>query len=146
MPSPLDPRWLGGIPDFTLVLRTSSQDLRPHLHVHALSVRPWVVHAKTPLAGPAAVLDYLGRYTHRTAIGNQHMLGTHGNDVYFRMRASTASTSEAALTTAARTAASPHSTGRSSCAAWRPSTSPTARTAGAGAGAGVLAHAAPHAG
>ena len=51
------------------------------------------------------------------------------------MRALTASTSEAALTTAARAAASPHSTGRSSCAAWRPSTSPPARMAGAGAGA-----------
>jgi len=27
----------------------------------------WVVYAKTPLGGPAQVLEYLSRYTHRTA-------------------------------------------------------------------------------
>ena len=31
-----DPKWLGGIGAFTLVLHTSTQDLRRHLHVHAL--------------------------------------------------------------------------------------------------------------
>ena len=141
-----NPRWLGGIAAFTLVLHTWTQDLRRHLHVHALmacgalrlndshggcwvapkraanflfpvqalsrvlrgkflqalqqassrSALPrdpadterarqqrvqalrrhdWVVYAKTPLAGPAAVLDYLSRYTHRTAIGNERLLG-----------------------------------------------------------------------
>ena len=30
----------------------------------------WVVYAKTPLGGPAQVLEYLSRYTHRTAISN----------------------------------------------------------------------------
>ena len=34
----------------------------------ALRSKPWVVYAKTPLAGPAAVLDYLSHYAHRTAI------------------------------------------------------------------------------
>ena len=34
----------------------------------ALRRHDWVVYAKTPLAGPAAVLDYLARYTHRTAM------------------------------------------------------------------------------
>ena len=33
----------------------------------------WVVYAKTPLGGPAQVLEYLSRYTHRTAIGNQRI-------------------------------------------------------------------------
>jgi hypothetical protein len=28
----------------------------------------WVVYAKRPFAGPAQVLDYVGRYTHRVAI------------------------------------------------------------------------------
>ena len=28
----------------------------------------WVVYAKRPFAGPAAVLAYLSRYTHRVAI------------------------------------------------------------------------------
>ena len=31
----------------------------------------WEVYAKTPLGGPAQVLEYLSRYTHRTAIGNE---------------------------------------------------------------------------
>ncbi len=150
-------RWLGGIGAFTLVLHTWTQDLRRHLHVHALmacgalqtadggstwvapkrsptflfpvhalskvfrgkflqalrrgdrreeaaarSGRPaaerqqrvqalrrhdWVVYAKTPLAGPAAVLDYLSRYTHRTAIGNERLVAISGDKVLFRVRA-----------------------------------------------------------
>ena len=47
----------------------------------------WVVYAKTPLGGPAQVLEYLSRYTHRTAIGNQRIktVGQHG--VAFTARA-----------------------------------------------------------
>jgi hypothetical protein len=151
-------RWLGGTGAFTLVLHTWTQDLRRHVHVHALMacgalgaddagapawLRPrrsarflfpvhalsrvfrgkfmqalqqagdtgalprdpadtvsaraerartlrrhdWVVYAKTPLAGPAAVLDYLARYTHRTAIGNERLLGIAGDAVRLRVRA-----------------------------------------------------------
>ena len=158
-----NPRWLGGIGAFTLVLHTWTQDLRRHLHVHALMacgalqpnlaadnggnqgtwVRParsqrflfpvhalskafrakfldalrqasqdgtlpsdpattsqarsqrmkalrrhdWVVYAKTPLAGPAAVVDYLSRYTHRTAIGNERLVAIDGDKVLLRVRA-----------------------------------------------------------
>lgn len=155
-----DPRWLGGIGAFTLVLHTWTQDLRRHLHVHALMacgalssdahapgaaswIEPkrapnflfpvhalsrvfrgkfiqalqdasdagtlprdpadtdrtrrqrvqalrrhdWVVYAKTPLAGPAAVLDYLARYTHRTAIGNERLVAIDGDEVRLRVRA-----------------------------------------------------------
>ena len=168
-----NPRWLGGIGAFTLVLHTWTQDLRRHLHVHALMacgalqlgasgagagagagagpaawVRPkrserflfpvhalsrvfrgkflqalqqacaagalqrdpadtallrnqrvqalrrhdWVVYAKTPLAvslgsETAAVLDYLARYTHRTAIGNERLVAIEGDKVLLRVRA-----------------------------------------------------------
>jgi len=152
-----NPRWLGGIGAFTLVLHTWTQDFRRHLHVHALMAcgalqvesggaawrRPrcserflfpvhalskvfrgkflqalqeavaagtlprdpaltqedrsqraqalrrhdWVVYAKTPLAGPAAVLDYLSRYTHRTAIGNERLLAIEGEKLAVRVRA-----------------------------------------------------------
>jgi len=153
-----NPRWLGGVGAFTLVLHTWTQDLRRHLHVHALMacgalqldaggaarwVAPrrapgflfpvhalscvfrgkfmqalqdaiaagmlprdpadsalarrcrvlallrhdWVVYAKTPLGGPAAVLDYLARYTHRTAIGNERLVGIAGDQVLLRVRA-----------------------------------------------------------
>ena len=34
----------------------------------------WVVYAKRPFAGPAAVLAYLSRYTHRVAIANSRLL------------------------------------------------------------------------
>jgi hypothetical protein len=150
-----NPRWLGGIGAFTLVLHTWTQDLRRHLHVHALMacgaldsahgrwIEPrrspsflfpvhalsrvfrgkfvqalqqachagalprdpadtasaraqrlqalrrhdWVVYAKTPLAGPAAVLDYLSRYTHRTTIGNERLVAIAGDKVLLRVRA-----------------------------------------------------------
>ena len=153
-----NPRWLGGTGAFTLVLHTWTQDLRRHLHVHALMAcgamgrdaqgaatwalpqrspgflfpvhalsrvlrgkfmqalaqacangalprdpagteparrqraqalrrHDWVVYAKTPLAGPAAVLDYLSRYTHRTAIGNERLVAIDGEKVLLRMRA-----------------------------------------------------------
>jgi len=47
-----------------------------------------VVYAKTPLGGPAQVLDYLSRYTHRTAIGNERIKAvTSGGEVIFSVRA-----------------------------------------------------------
>jgi Putative transposase len=55
--------------------------------VQALRRQDWVVYAKTPLAGPAAVLDYLARYTHRTAIGNERLLAIAGDKVLLRVRA-----------------------------------------------------------
>ena len=42
---------------------------------------------RRPLAGPAAVLDYLARYTHRTAIGNERLLAVVGDKVMLRVRA-----------------------------------------------------------
>jgi len=35
--------------------------------------KPWVVYLQPPVAGPDAVLDYLGRYTHRVAFGNHRL-------------------------------------------------------------------------
>jgi Putative transposase/Transposase zinc-binding domain len=57
----------------------------------ALYRHDWVVYAKTPLAGPAQALEYLSRYTHRTAIGNERLkrlhAGAHGDEVVFTVRA-----------------------------------------------------------
>ena len=145
-----NPRWLGARIAITLVLHTWTQDLRRHLHVHALvscggvddngqwiaprrkpqflfpvhalsevfrakflaamdRARPrlnhdpqaarwserrrallahgWVVYAKTPMGGPAQVLEYLSRYTHRTAISNERILGIQAGQVKLRVRA-----------------------------------------------------------
>jgi hypothetical protein len=62
------------------------QRLKQRLHTH-----DWVVYAKQPLGGPEAVLEYLGRYTHRVAISNERILGIDGNDVLLRVRADPAS-------------------------------------------------------
>ena len=149
-----NPRWLGATGAFTLVLHTWTQDLRRHVHVHALMAcggldahghwcapkrsptflfpvhalskvfrakflhalhhaslsadlaldpantdaarqarlrdlkrHDWVVYAKTPLAGPEVVLDYLSRYTHRVAISNERILGIDARGVRLRVRA-----------------------------------------------------------
>lgn len=146
-----NPRWLGGMPAFSLVLHTWRQDLGRHVHVHALMAggaltatgewqaakrgflfpvqalsrvfrgkfvaalavarnegalreepalaaaswrdlrqqlfrHDWVVYAKAPLGGPAQVLEYLSRYTHRVAISNERILGMEGDSVRFRVR------------------------------------------------------------
>ena len=46
----------------------------------------WVVYAKRPFAGPAAVLAYLSRYTHRVAISNQRLLALDDRGVTFRWK------------------------------------------------------------
>jgi len=47
----------------------------------------WVVYAKAPLGGPAQVLEYLSRYTHRTAISNERIRSINKDDVAFMVRA-----------------------------------------------------------
>ena len=148
-----NPRWIGATPAFSLVLHTWTQDLRTHLHVHALITcggldeagywqspnrgrgflfpvqaasrvfrgkfldalevgrhtrripndpeassaawhqrqrallaHNWVVYAKPPPGGPAQVLDYLARYTHRVAISNERILGCNHEHVRIRAR------------------------------------------------------------
>ena len=41
--------------------------------INLLYAKNWVVYAKAPFAGPAAVIEYLGRYTHKVAISNQRI-------------------------------------------------------------------------
>ena len=35
--------------------------------------KDWVVYAKVPFGGPHAVIEYLGRYTHKIAISNHRI-------------------------------------------------------------------------
>jgi hypothetical protein len=48
--------------------------------------KPWVVYAKRSFAGPAQVLDYLGRYTHRVAISNHRLVSLNDDEVRFRYK------------------------------------------------------------
>ena len=45
-----------------------------------------VVYAKPPFGGPAQVLAYLGRYTHRVAIANSRLVNLTDDDVAFRWK------------------------------------------------------------
>ena len=63
---------------------TEARDQR-HL-VNTLHDKPWVVYAKRPFAGPAQVLDYLGRYTHRVAISNNRLVSVDNTDIRFRYK------------------------------------------------------------
>ena len=51
--------------------------------IRALRQSPFVVYAKPPFGGPARVLAYLARYTHRTAIANSRLVAVDDNEVAF---------------------------------------------------------------
>jgi hypothetical protein len=55
-------------------------------HLAPLRRSEWVVYAKRPFAGPAAVLAYLSRYTHRVAIANRRLLALDERGVTFRWK------------------------------------------------------------
>ncbi len=50
------------------------------------AAKKWQVYAKPPFGGAAQVLDYLGRYVHRIAIGNQRLLSLEQGVVRFTYR------------------------------------------------------------
>ncbi len=46
----------------------------------------WVVYAKRPFTGPAAVLEHLSRYTHRDAIANSRLISLDRQGVTFKWK------------------------------------------------------------
>jgi len=58
----------------------------PSASLAVLRAKPWVVYAKRPFTGPQQVLEYLGRYTHRTAISNERLVYADGDSVRFRYK------------------------------------------------------------
>ncbi len=52
-------------------------------HLSPVRKKRWVVYAKAPFAGPAAVLAYLARYTHRVAISNSRLIAFNTGNVTF---------------------------------------------------------------
>lgn len=62
--------YLGTLPGFRKLIRQ-------------LKAQEWVVYSKKPFAGPEAVLDYLGRYTHRVAISNHRIIDMRDGKVAF---------------------------------------------------------------
>lgn len=54
--------------------------------IRGLKTNDWVVYAKEPFAGAEQVIEYLGRYTHKVAIGNHRLLDINETGVCFRWR------------------------------------------------------------
>lgn len=42
--------------------------------------KDWILYAKAPFGGPQAVIEYLGRYTHKVAISNHRICNINEND------------------------------------------------------------------
>jgi hypothetical protein len=54
--------------------------------IESLFAKEWVVYAKKPFGGPKQVIQYLGRYTHKVAIGNQRIKLVTESEVVFEYR------------------------------------------------------------
>ena len=106
-------RWIAGRPNFFLAVKPLSRLFRrlflerlksafeagtlrffanlAHLadpavftaHLAAMRRLDWIVYAKRPFGGPAQVLAYLGRYTHRVAITNRRLVALDDEHVAF---------------------------------------------------------------
>jgi hypothetical protein len=48
--------------------------------INTLYNKDWVVYAKAPFGGPQAVIEYLGRYTHKVAISNHRICSIDDQD------------------------------------------------------------------
>jgi hypothetical protein len=57
-----------------------------HAYLAPLRRAEWVVYAKPPFGGPAAVLAYLARYTHRVAISDHRLVAMDDHAVRFRYK------------------------------------------------------------
>ena len=52
----------------------------PKQLLNILYKKDWIVYAKAPFGGPHAVMEYLGRYTHKVAISNHRIMGINEQD------------------------------------------------------------------
>ena len=71
---------------FSGELRKLADQKRFAAFLRSLFRQDWVVYAKPAFGGPAQVLRYLGRYTHRVAISNHRLLAFDGGRVTFRWK------------------------------------------------------------
>jgi Putative transposase/Transposase zinc-binding domain len=55
--------------------------------IESLFAKNWVVYAKRPFGSPKSVIEYLGRYTHKVAIGNSRIKNITNNNVTFSYKA-----------------------------------------------------------
>jgi len=53
---------------------------------HEIYKKDWVVYAKRPFGGASQVIEYLGRYTHKTAISNHRIRNIDNGNVVFNYK------------------------------------------------------------
>ena len=58
----------------------------PKRTLNRLMQQDWVVYCRPGMTRPEQVIRYLARYTHRTAIGNNRLLGMDENGITFRYK------------------------------------------------------------
>ena len=66
----------------------SQRALPPELQLPMTELQStrWVVYAKSSFRGPEAVIEYLGRYTHRIALSNERLVAFRDGRVHLRWR------------------------------------------------------------
>ena len=67
-------------------LKALNQEKTFRTFLRSLHRKKWVVYAKPPFGGPAHVLQYLARYTHRVAISNHRIVNFAEGKVAFRWK------------------------------------------------------------
>ncbi len=67
-------------------LKHGFSELKQGTLINTLYRKKWVVYCKRPFGGPQQVLDYVARYTHRTAISNDRILKMEDGRVHFKWR------------------------------------------------------------
>lgn len=70
---------------FLQLLKTENKSIDKPVR-EILYNKSWVVYAKQPFGGPAQVIEYLGRYTHKVAISNHRLLSIDDDKVSFRYK------------------------------------------------------------
>lgn len=68
------------------VQQLRQQGLGDKTLLESLFKKDWVVYAKRPFGGPQQVINYLGRYTHKVAIGNHRLVDVNAKEVSFRYK------------------------------------------------------------
>lgn len=71
---------------FVAGLRKSLKKELPCGFCESLFGNEWVVYCKRPFLGPAQVVEYLGRYTHKIAIGNHRIKNLDGQGITFSVK------------------------------------------------------------
>ena len=69
---------LGRLIENKTVLPKAGTDIRALFNM--VYKKAWIVYAKAPFGGPQAIIEYVGRYTHKVAIGNHRICSINDPD------------------------------------------------------------------